>query len=52
MLADGQAVPLPQIVIFGVLTTVGLVVTGRFLLAIDPARGSAASTSSPEPAVD
>lgn len=52
MLADGQTVPLPQIVIFGVLTAVGLVVTGRFLLAIDPARGSAAPTSSPEPAVD
>lgn len=37
MLADGQAVPLPQIVIFAVLSLTGLSLMVRFLRAIDPA---------------
>ncbi|WP_267640394.1 hypothetical protein [Haloarchaeobius amylolyticus] len=34
MLRDGQAVPAPQIVIFGVLSVAGLLVTGWFIRAI------------------
>jgi hypothetical protein len=52
MLADGQAVPAPQIVIFGVLTAVGLVVTGRFLLAIAPGESASTTPSGAEQAVD
>ena len=36
LLADGQSVPAPQIVIFGGLSALGLVLVGRFLRAIDP----------------
>lgn len=36
MLRDGQAVPLPQIIIFGVLTVISLVLLVKFLLAISP----------------
>lgn len=36
MIHDGQAVPLPQILIFGMLTVVSLVLMGRFLMAINP----------------
>ncbi len=36
MILDGQVVPLPQILIFGTLTAVSLVLMGRFLVAIDP----------------
>ncbi|WP_440989136.1 hypothetical protein [Haloarchaeobius baliensis] len=52
MLADGQAVPLPQIVIFGVLGAVGLVVTARFLLVIDSGRGPTVPSTGADPAVD
>lgn len=36
MLRDGQAVPLPQIVIFGTVTLVSLALIARFLLSINP----------------
>jgi len=36
MIRDGQAVPLPQIVIFGALTVVSVGLMARFLLAISP----------------
>ncbi|TYL39959.1 hypothetical protein CV102_06755 [Natronococcus pandeyae] len=36
MTLDGQAVPLPQILIFGALTAISLWLMGRFLVAIDP----------------
>lgn len=36
MLRDGQAVPLPQILIFGTLTATSLGLMGRFLVAINP----------------
>lgn len=39
MIQDGQAVPLPQIVIFGALTAVSLWLMARFLLAISPESG-------------
>jgi len=42
MIRDGQSVPLPQIVIFGALTLVGAVLTGRFLYAVDPETGAVA----------
>lgn len=34
MIRDGQAVPLPQIVIFGALTLISLLLMSRFLLSI------------------
>nr|WP_245547755.1 hypothetical protein [Halovivax ruber] len=36
MIRDGQTVPLPQLLIFGTLTAVSLVLMGRFLRAVDP----------------
>lgn len=36
MVRDGQAVPLPQIVIFGALTAISLGLMARFLMAINP----------------
>ncbi|WP_245800569.1 hypothetical protein [Natrinema saccharevitans] len=39
MIRDGQSVPAPQIVIFGALTLVGAVLTGRFLYSIGPETG-------------
>lgn len=49
MIRDGQAVPLPQLAIFGVLTLLSAGLMGQFLLAIgsdaDPV--SAASASDP-----
>jgi len=36
MIRDGQAVPIPQIVIFGTLTAISLGLLVRFLLAISP----------------
>ena len=36
MVRDGQTVPLPQILIFGALTAISLVLMGRFLVAINP----------------
>lgn len=47
MILDGQAVPLPQIVIFGLLTLLGLVLMARFVLSIDqqPSSSRPAGTS-------
>lgn len=36
MIRDGQAVPLPQLLIFGALTAISLGLMGRFLAAINP----------------
>ena len=36
MVRDGQAVPLPQILIFGTLTAISLGLMARFLVALDP----------------
>ncbi|MFC6799907.1 hypothetical protein [Haladaptatus sp. DYSN1] len=43
MIRDGQAVPLPQLVIFGVLTAVSVVLMARFILSIDVDPPSAAA---------
>ncbi|MFB6096970.1 MAG: hypothetical protein ABEJ74_06245 [Haloferacaceae archaeon] len=52
LVLDGQAVPLPQVVVFGTLTVVSLGLLGRFLVAIDsesdPVRGRTGSGSDPE----
>ncbi|NHN49375.1 hypothetical protein G9464_17530 [Halostella sp. JP-L12] len=45
MVRDGQPVPLPQILIFGVLTAMSLLLMGRFLRAIDASRTTSTSTT-------
>lgn len=50
MVADGQAVPLAQVVIFAALSLVGLALVARFLRAIDSDRTVTEVRSEPAPA--
>ena len=47
MLLDGQTVPLAQIVIFAVFSSLGLVLVGRFLRSIDETDFTASDAESP-----
>ncbi|WP_254544802.1 hypothetical protein [Halomarina pelagica] len=49
MIRDGQTVPLPQLVIFGLLTLVSLVLMARFILSIDTEHSPAATRPFTEP---
>ncbi len=52
MVLDGQAVPLPQILIFGTLTAISLGLMGRFLLAISPESDPVRAGASPDSEVE
>ncbi|WP_458207545.1 hypothetical protein [Haladaptatus sp. NG-SE-30] len=47
---DGQRVPVPQIVIFGVLSLLGVALMARFVLSIQPGRESTSSSPATDPA--
>jgi len=48
MARAGQVVPLPQIVIFGILTAISLWLMARFLLAISPESNPVSAVKAPE----
>ncbi|WP_458189552.1 hypothetical protein [Haladaptatus sp. NG-WS-4] len=48
--SDGQTVPLPQIVIFGLLSLLGVALMARFVLSIRPGREPGAPSPSTQPA--
>ena len=52
MVLDGQAVPLPQILIFGTLTAISLGLMGRFLVAISPESDPVRAETSPDSEVE
>ncbi|RKD95880.1 hypothetical protein ATJ93_2743 [Halopiger aswanensis] len=52
MIHDGQAVPLPQVVIFGTLTAISLGLIGRFLAAINPESDPVRAGPNPESGVE
>jgi len=52
MVRDGQAVPLPQILIFGALTAISLGLMAQFLAAIDPESDPVRAETSPSSEVE
>lgn len=52
IILDGQDAPLPQIVIFGVLTLISLLLMGQILLAIRPDADPTSTVSASDTTMD